>query len=58
MGVFAYLVYALTAFTAYMAYVLDFQMFKSVVLPWVAFMVVLFAPLVYSLIRTTKGDSK
>ena len=58
MGVFAYLIYAITAFACYMAFVLDYKVFVQVVLPWIGFMIVLFAPLVWALYRSEKGRQK
>jgi FtsH-binding integral membrane protein len=56
MAVFGYLAYSLVAFTCYMFYILDFELFKSAVLPWIVFMIVLFAPLVWTAVRNEKAS--
>lgn len=58
MGVFTYLIYALCAFIVYMAYMLNFQLFLEVVVPWVVFIAILFAPLVYTAHRAEKEIKK
>ncbi len=57
MGVFAYVVYAVGAFALYMAYLFGLDFFVEWVLPWIAFVIVLFAPLIWTAIRAEK-DSK
>ena len=55
MGVLAYLIYSLVAFACYMAFILGYTAFVQVVLPWIGFMIILFAPLVWGLYRSEKG---
>ena len=47
MEIVAYLIYMIVAFSCYMIYVLGFGMFVQTVLPWVIFMVALFAPILW-----------
>ena len=58
MGVFAYLIYSIVAFACYMSFVLGYEVFVQVVLPWIGFMIVLFAPLVWAHYRSEKGRQK
>ena len=54
MSLLAYLIYVFAAFAAYMALVLGPTMFIEVIVPWLVFMVVIFAPLVWFANRREK----
>ena len=54
MSLTAYLIYTFTAFSIYMLWALGGTMFVEVIVPWLAFMAVIFAPLVWSLHRSDK----
>ena len=54
MSLAMYLIYTFTAFSIYMLWVLGGTMFVEVMVPWLVFMVVIFAPLVWSLRRSDK----
>lgn len=55
MSLVAYLIYAVAAFSIYMWWFLGTAAFVKVIVPWLVFMAVLFAPLVWLIIR---GDKK
>ena len=54
MGITAYLIYTFTAFSIYMLWLLGGTMFVEVIVPWLIFMAVIFAPLVWSLRKSEK----
>ena len=58
MSLLAYLIYVFAAFSAYMALVLGNAMFVEVILPWLGFMVVIFAPLVWMHIRAERKEKR
>ena len=47
MSLTVYLIYTFTAFSIYMLWVLGSTMFVEVIVPWLVFMAVIFAPLVW-----------
>ena len=54
MSIFAYLIYTFSAFGIYMLWVLGGTMFVEVIVPWLVFMAVILAPLVW----TTRESKK
>ncbi len=54
MSLTAYLIYTFTAFSIYMLWVLGPTMFVEVIVPWLVFMAVIFAPLVWFANRREK----
>lgn len=47
MSLVAYLIYVFGAFSFYMMWVLGPTMFVEVIVPWLVFMAVIFAPLIW-----------
>jgi hypothetical protein len=47
MNLVLYLIYIATAFSLYMVWLLGVAMFVEVIVPWLVFMVVIFAPLAW-----------
>lgn len=56
MSILMYVVWCLVAFALYMWYILGFNMFVNVILPWIGFIIVLMAPLVYTAYRAEKDN--
>lgn len=54
MSLVAYLIYVFGAFALYMLWVLGPTMFVEVIVPWLVFMAVIFAPLVWFTNRREK----
>jgi len=55
MSIVAYLIYILTAFSLYMLWILGSADFVKLILPWVVFMAVIFAPLVWMARKDRSG---
>ncbi len=54
MSLVAYLIYVFGAFSFYMLWVLGLAMFVEVIVPWLIFVAVIFAPLVWTLRKDSK----
>ena len=54
MSLTIYLIYIFVAFSIYMLWVLGGTMFVEVIVPWLVFMAVIFAPLIWTLRRSDK----
>lgn len=50
----AYLIYTFTAFSIYMLWMLGGAMFVEVIVPWLIFVAVIFAPLIWFANRSEK----
>lgn len=51
MSIVAYLFWCIGAFAFYMLWLLDIKAFVEVIVPWLVFMLVVFAPLIWTLRR-------
>lgn len=54
MSLVAYLIYVFGAFSFYMLWVLGLAMFVEVIVPWLIFVAVIFAPLIWFVNRSEK----
>ena len=54
MSLTVYLIYTFTAFSIYMLWVLGGTVFVEVIVPWLVFMAVIFAPLIWMAHKDSK----
>lgn len=55
MSLVLYLIYVVGAFSLYMMWLLGFKVFVEVVVPWLVFVAVIFAPLVWMTVRRDRN---